>query len=193
MTAPAPSSQLEQIRKEIEAVSEAADRLAASVAPELAVRKPAPGVWSVAECLAHLNLTAQAFLPKLREAIAQGRRDSLLGSGPFRPDFFGRLLIWMLEPPYRMKVKTPPAFDPAVQSAVPLDKVMTEFRALQAQILECVKDCEGLALDRLKVVSPFAQNLKYSVYSTLRVIPSHARRHLWQAERIREALSRPAS
>lgn len=36
--------------------------------------RPAPGRGSVAECIAHLNLTCHAFLPRLEEGLARARR-----------------------------------------------------------------------------------------------------------------------
>jgi uncharacterized damage-inducible protein DinB len=38
--------------------------------------RPSSQSWSMAECLAHLNLTTEAYLPLIREAIARGRATS---------------------------------------------------------------------------------------------------------------------
>ena len=54
--------------------------------------KPRSGVWSIAQCLEHLALTACADLPCIPRAASEGRSSRLLGHGPFRYGVFGRLL-----------------------------------------------------------------------------------------------------
>jgi len=46
----------------------------------------------------------------------------------------------------------------------------------------------AIDLEKIKIRSPFAEKLKYSVYSAFRVLPVHQRRHLWQAERALDIL-----
>ncbi len=44
------------------------------IAPEQSwSRRVEPGRWSMAECVAHLNLTAAAYLPLLHAALERGR------------------------------------------------------------------------------------------------------------------------
>ena len=146
--------------------------------------RPPSGGWSAGECLLHLNLTSERFAPVLEEAVARARAEGLTGTGSFRLDVVGWLLCRLLEPPYRLRTRTPPPFvpDPDGTSARKAD-VMTAFDTWQARLSAIVRSGEALALDRVRVVSPFAAGVKYSVYSALRIIPVHQRRHLWQAER----------
>ena len=39
----------------------------------------------------------------------------------------------------------------------------------------------GFAIYRVKLVSPFAEKMKYNAYSAFVLITAHNRRHLWQA------------
>jgi hypothetical protein len=59
------------------------------------------------------------------------------------------------------------------------------FDGFHDEIARLVHDAREVDLGRLKVVSPFDPRgkLRYSVYSALRVIVVHERRHLWQAAR----------
>lgn len=174
--------QLAEIRKEFEEATEQARVFVKDVAAAQWAKRPARGGWSIAECFIHLNLTSRAFLPLLREAIRSGRAQKLESEGPFRLDLTGRLLCWVIEPPYRMRVKTSEPFEP--RAVEPAEKVMAEFDALQRELTHCVWEANGLALNQLKVQSPFAKKVKYSLYSTFCIIPAHERRHLWQAEQI---------
>jgi hypothetical protein len=154
---------------------------------ELAGRRPDPTSWSVAECLAHLTLTTDAYVPAIREALADGRRQNLLSSRQsFRMELPARLLAWWLEPPYRLKSRTPAAFVPA--SSDPTE-ALPEFLQRQQRLFPLLAEANGLAIDRLRIASPFARQIRYSVYSAFRLIAVHQRRHLWQAEQVARSVT----
>lgn len=173
---------LEDIRAELEAVSKRASAIVAALPPELMGRRPVPESWSVAECLNHLTLTADAYAPVVREALAEGRRHNLRGSGKhFRMEPVAWLLAWWLEPPYRFRSRTPAAFVPATSDPA---EALPHFLERQQQLLGLLAEANGLALERLQIASPFARQVRYSVYSAFRLIAVHERRHLWQAEQV---------
>jgi len=179
-------AQLARVRQELEAATEAMRRLVASVSDEAWARRPAAGGWSVAQCVMHLNTTTQEFLPRLDTAIREGREKGLTGAGLFRRDFAGWMLCKFVEPPYRMKVKTPAKFDP--QEVVSREEALAEWERWQGELFTRVAAADGLALDKVKVVSPFAEKMKYNLLSALMVIPAHQRRHIWQAGQMAKTL-----
>jgi hypothetical protein len=135
--------------------------------------------WAATDCLAHLNLTAEAFWPVLEQAWQAAQ--SMPSSGqPYRLRLMERFLLWFLEPPYRQTVKTPPAFQPAVQ---PREEVLAQFQDHSARLAAFVLSLDGLAIDRPLIVSPFDARVRYSLWAGLRIMAAHHRRHLWQAER----------
>src|SRR5512147_2204452 len=143
--------------------------------------RPAPGRWSAAECVAHLNLSSAAILPILREALreARGRREQ--ASPRYRRDPLGWLLCKVVSPVGGLKMRAAPEFVPS--EAGDIDDLLDEFERLQASLLECVREAEGLPIDRVTLVSPFDARLTYNLYSALTLIPRHQHRHLVQAER----------
>ena len=96
------------------------------------------------------------------------------------------ILLWSLEPPPRFRVKTTAPFKPV--DVEPVAEVLPAFLALQDELRKRVEAADGLAVDRVKVTSPFLSNVKYNVYSAFVIALAHERRHLWQA---RETQSRP--
>jgi hypothetical protein len=52
---------------------------------------------------------------------------------------------------------------------------------------------DGLDVTTIRVTSPFNASLRYSAYSALHILAAHERRHLWQAERVRDQLRKEAS
>jgi hypothetical protein len=181
--------QLERIVQELEAARARAHAVAARLTEEGWRRRPAPGQWSVAECLIHLNLTSDAFLPLIREAIVTGRERHLVGVGPFRRDPVGWFIYRMAEPPVRFPVRTTAAFVPG--GAEPKARVLDAFDALQARLVGSVRDADGLDLGRLRVQSPFDSRLRYNLYSCFTIIPAHQRQHLAQAEEAGRAIAVP--
>ena len=140
----------------------------------------------MAECLVHLNLSTQPYFPVWRETFADASDRQLFSDGPFKLDFWGRMLFWTLEPPPKFRFPAPPNFQPVKVSAP--DQVLASFLKTQENMLASLAAAKGLALDRLKIVSPFARQVRYSVWSSFMVTAAHQRRHLWQAERVADVL-----
>ena len=77
------------------------------------VTRPAPESWSPAECVAHLNLTAMAMLPLIRQGLDEARRLQRSSGARYRRDIVGWLLWRSISTPGRFKTKTIPAFVPS--------------------------------------------------------------------------------
>ena len=170
----------ESVEQELIEGVERARRLVDTTEPRLFTVRPHPSSWSAAECMAHLSLASESFLPILQSAIDDGRKRGL--TGELRPsmEFMAKILKWFLEPPVRMRTKTTAPFVPrAVRARA---EALAEFATLQSELIELLRSAKGLALGKMKVVSPFDSRIKYSVYSAFRIIAAHQRRHLWQAE-----------
>lgn len=175
--------QLQAIVDEFEAASERLARLCATTPAGHWGERVHPDRWSVAECVAHLNLTGEAFVPLLRQALAEARsfRSARLPKR-YRRDFWGWLLWRSSGPPVRIKVKTTAPFVPT--GDLSQADVVATFERLQAEQIACTRAAEGLPLERLKVVSPFDSRIRYNLYACLTILPRHQHRHLWQAEQV---------
>jgi len=99
----------------------------------------------------------------------------------YRMDFIGTALRWSLEPPYRIKTPTTPGFRPA--SVTDRRTVLADFLAQQRAVADVVAQSQGRNISAIKITSPFNDKIRYNVFAALRVITTHNRRHLWQAER----------
>ncbi len=179
--------QLAELTEEFSAATRRVDALARSLSPEQWRRRPSPASWSAIECIQHLNLTAAATLPRVRDGLEEARASGGAAPARLRRDFWGWLLWRGLRQPGRYKSKTTPAFVPDI-SRTPAD-IVAEFRRLQGDHLRYVRQCEGLPVDRTRIVSPFNERLHYSVYSALWILAVHQHRHLWQAEQAARAAS----
>lgn len=172
------NSQLAEVQSKLRTNADRVRNLRAKADARLLTARPRPEGWSAEECLAHLTMSTEGFLPMLRTAMTEARSRNVRSEGPFRLDVLGRMLTWALEPPPRFRIKAPPALHPRTSG----DEV-AKFFASQDRLLELIQELDGMALDRMKVPSPASPKLKYNVWSSLMVTAAHQRRHLWQAER----------
>ena len=179
--------QLEVIVDEFREAQSRLTELANEVPAALWSARPAPTSWSVAECVAHLNLTSRAFLPHIRDGLRRARE--IPGPAPrrYRRDPLGWLLWRTMGPPVRLRVGTAAPFVP-VDTPGP-ESLIPEFEALQREQIECVEAADGLPLNRVRIASPFDERVHYNLYSCLSILPRHQLRHLWQAERAASTLS----
>ena len=178
-----------QLRQVSEALAHAEARLAkvAEAVPDVRwnVRSD-PARWSVAECVAHLNLTNAAFEPRVRKAIEEARALPRAGSEEYKRDFLGRMFGTMVGPlpmvgKFRIgRVKTTAPFVPS--GSLPKQELVAEFKRLHVSLDDMVKECNGLAIDQVKITSPFGEKIHYNLYSAFVMIPRHDERHLQQAE-----------
>ena len=182
---------LEEVEAEIDEATKRAWQLVRTTDPRLFTVRPNPASWSAAECLSHLSISSEQFLPVLRKAIDDGRAKGLTSDRKPSMDVLGRVLRWFLEPPIRKKVTTTARFVP--KSVRAKADAFGEFSSLQSKLLDLVQEAGGLDLRRLKVVSPFDKRVKYNLYSAFLILVAHQRRHLWQAEQAVAELRKHAS
>jgi hypothetical protein len=183
------SKNLEDLKTEFRQISERARELVGPLNPGLLERRPKPQSWSVAECLAHLNVSADAYFPIWERELDQARkRLPAARTDTYRMDFWGRILFWTLEPPPKFRFPAPANFQPV--NTGPTEKILPDFLARQKSILEMLDRSRGLPIDKIKIASPFDRRVHYNIWSSFCVTAAHERRHLWQAERAAKDLIR---
>jgi hypothetical protein len=174
------NSQLEEIVSEFNSASVRARNLHRNLSPDRWNRRPAPESWSPGECVVHLNLTAIAMMPLIRQGIDEARRSGRAAGDRYRRGLVGWLLWKSISTPGRFKAKTIAAFVPT--SDRPAEEVMAEFDRLQAEQVALTRAADGLPIDSVKMASPFNAKVRYNIFSALSILARHQHRHLWQAE-----------
>jgi len=179
------NAQLQAIVDDLDSASRRLGALGAVVSCDAWDRRPAAGQWSPAECLEHLNLTSTALVPMLRRALEDARTAGPRTGSSYRRDVTGWLIWTVMAPSNGLKTKTIPAFVPSATQRA--DRLIAEFERLQAAVIACVREADGLPIDRVKLESPFDARVKYNLYSVLTLVPRHQHRHLRQAQRAASA------
>jgi hypothetical protein len=162
------------------------DRLADAMSDDEWPARSDPARWSVAECVAHLNLTNAAYVPRIRKAIEEARKLPRHVGGSYQRGMIGKVFAAMVGPLPKIgkirigRVSTKPDFVPG--GSLPKQQVLAEFKRLQLELIGMVRESDGLAIDKVKITSPFGEKIHYDVYSTYVILPRHEERHIQQAE-----------
>ena len=177
---------LDDVERELNEATRRAWTLVQNTEGRLFTVRPSNAAWSAAECIAHLNVSSEMFLPVLDAALDDARKRALLSDRPPKMDVLGRVLRWFLEPPIRQRVKTTAPFVP--RSVRAKAEAFAEFASLQEKLVDQLHRARGVDLRKIKIISPFDRRVRYNVFSAFRIVVAHQRRHLWQGEQALAAL-----
>ena len=175
--------ELEDYRIQIGRIKRRCEALVEGLGNEAFNWKPEEHRWSICECLSHLNVTAELYLPVIDKALAKSRSQGLLGDVPARRGLIGGWIVRFSEPPAKRRVKAPKVFLPKAEQ--PLDSVVPKFMELQDRLVKRLRQANGLDLWRTKIRSPAIALLRLSLGETFALLTGHERRHLWQAEQVK--------
>jgi hypothetical protein len=148
---------------------------------------PAPGRWSIAQCLTHLNSVNGQDLVFIFAAVASA---SARSPGPYRYGSLWRYFIRTMEPPVKTKFKVPKNYQPPPRAE--LNPTLTEYRRICSALLDCIHRANGLDLARVKTPLPAIKFLKMPLGARWELLTAHDRRHLWQSRAVRSNPQFPA-
>jgi len=160
--------------------------LVSDLATDQFTKQPQPGKWSVAECILHLNTTAQVVQSLMEKAIAEGKRSNKVGSGPFGIGVKGRLLFWIAEPPPKFRMRAPKKVRPPAAINDPA-RLLPDFLKAQDEWERLIRESAGLDLGKI-MVGPRFSAFRMRLAGVVPWMMAHQRRHLLQAENVKRQI-----
>jgi hypothetical protein len=176
-----------RLASELSANDRTAQTLTAGLAEEQLNWQPAPGSWSVGQCLEHLCLTNEAYRQAISAAL-QGKPDAPTEN--IRPGWFGRWFIRsFVEPsPNKKRAKAPSKIRPAARVELSIfDRFLSDNRAWR----ELIVGARGKNVNRIRFANPFVPGIRFTVGTGLEIISGHERLHLLQGQRVRDSATFP--
>lgn len=133
--------------------------------------------WSVLECLEHLNLYGDFYLPEIEE---QMKRKSTLAVENFKPGWLGNYFAESMKPsPNMKKMKT---FKDKNPNKSQLDfSTVERFIKQQKELLHSLEQAKSVNLNTVKTKITLSPWIKLKLGDTLRFVIFHNERHLVQA------------
>ena len=182
---PAISENRDAILQQLQSSEEAAARLIAGVSRAQMNWQPHQGrSWSIWQCLDHLARTNRIYCQSMLEAITH-ERQKMKGTSAISPGWFGRWYIAKMEPPVRTRFKTVKTLTPEAEGDRQV--ALRDFVDSHAEARRVMASWEQMDLNRVRFRNPFVPVLRFTVGTGLLIVNAHDRRHLWQAERVKES------
>ena len=173
----------ERLIRELEANDQRARSLAAQLTLEQLNWQPAPGAWSIGQCLEHLAIANELYLDAIAAAL-EGKSGKAVQS--LAPGRFSRWFIRsFIEPsPQTKRAPAPKKIRP--NSQVPTT-VLDRFLRSNEKAREVVRRAAGCNVNRIRFKNPFIRGIRFTVGTGLEIISGHERRHLLQGDNVRSA------
>jgi hypothetical protein len=174
---------------ELDATDRWANALVGGLSPAQLNWRPAEDLWSVGQCLQHLHVANEVYLPAIATAL-DDRRPSPVQD--ITPGWFGRWFIrTYIEPSSTGKRARAPRKIAPAQHIDP--SVLDLFLRSNEVARDLVHRAGAYNVNRIRFGNPFVPLLRFTVGTGLEIVWRHQRRHLMQAERIRQAPGFPQS
>jgi len=168
---------------EFNAADERAIALAKGLTPRQLDWAARPGDWGIGQCLEHLSIANDKYLPAIASALV-GRRSSVVQE--ITPGWFGRWFIRSyIEPSAKTKrARAPKAITPGAQSD---PAILDRFLGSNDKAREIVHRAKNCDVNRVRFTNPFVPLIHFTVGTGFEILSKHQTRHLLQAERVRQA------
>ncbi len=136
--------------------------------------------WTVLECLEHLNLYGDFYLPEIESRIQVSKSN---GASMFNPGLLGNYFAKSMLPKQKLnKMKTFKDKDP-INSMLD-KKCIDRFIQQQHKTLELLNMASNKDLNKIKTVVSISKLIKLKLGDTFRVLIYHNQRHIEQANRL---------
>jgi hypothetical protein len=170
----------QQVQHEITEANEQVRQLQQQPAEALRHR-PRPDAWSALDCVEHMNLFYDDYLPRVEAAVQGGAPSTKL---TYSPGFFGKKMVESLRPQQgerRMKIKTFKKMTPHTDDKGP-EPVFAAFFQHHNYLEELLTQGASLDWNRAKVASAIGPILRFKLGDCFRLLLAHTERHLLQAQ-----------
>lgn len=186
-TATAAAAWSTRLIAELNASDDRAKKLVSGLTPEQLNWQPRPGAWSIGQCLEHLCITNELYAPAISASLA-GKKVSQVQD--ITPGWFGRWFIKsFIEPsPQTKQASAPKKIVPSLRVEL---SVLDRFLRSNQATREIIQQAHDYDVNRIRFKNPFIPLLRFTVGTGLEVISGHERRHLLQAERVKQSSDFP--
>ena len=174
---------------ELHAADERAEQLARGLNREQLNWRPAIGSWSIGQCLDHLLVTNDVYLPAISVSLNGGQRSPVQ---EVTPGWFGRWFIRTFIAPSSKgtKAKAPKKIQPAKEIELSvLDAFLRSNTAARALILKASE----YDVNHIRFKNPLLSILRFTAGTGLEIVSKHESRHLLQAELVRQSSGFPGT
>lgn len=149
--------------------------------------KPSPKKWSVAECLAHLNIYAKHYLTRAEKKM-NSKGELANPKDSFHAGYWGEKMTVTMKPlpdgTIPSPMKTAFFYDPANKKGSVDSSTLSTFISYHKQMLDQIKRAHKYDLEGIKVMSTLGPLLMFKLGDVYRFMVAHDQRHLLQSRKV---------
>ena len=136
--------------------------------------------WSVLECLQHLNLYGNFYLPEIKNRI---ETSTTKPTPEFKSGWMGNYFAQSMLPKEKLnKMKAFKSMNPIHSSLS--QTTVTVFIDQQKQLLDLLKASKNVNLNKIKTSISITSLIKLKLGDTFRFLIYHNKRHIVQAQKV---------
>jgi hypothetical protein len=168
------------------------DRCAAALGAGLSADQmnwqPSPDAWSIGQCLEHLHIANEVYLPTIAGALDGQERRAV---NQIELGWFSRWFIrnYIAPNPNGPRARAPRKIRPAKRVE---PEILAAFLGGNQTARELVMRASVYDVNRIRFKNPFVALLRFTVGAGLEIVVKHQSRHLLQAEGVRRSADFPA-
>ena len=149
--------------------------------PELLTRQPAPGKWSIAQILEHLNAYGRYYIPEIRKALDESNLSPEL---KYNSGWLGNFFTNSMKPTAEKRVKNKMKAMKDYTPTPDLDSktVIDEFIRQQQEMLNLLEISAQKNLGRIRIPISITKFIRLKLGDTFRFLTAHNQRHFIQCE-----------
>lgn len=136
--------------------------------------------WSVLECLEHLNLYGDYYLPTIKKALLSNKAQPEIY---FTSGWLGNYFAQRMLPSTNMKTMRTFKDKNPVYSTLP-SNVMDRFLHQQQECLELLRMAEYRSLSRIRITVSISYFIRLKLGDTFQFMINHNIRHMQQIDRV---------
>jgi len=147
--------------------------------------KADPTSWSILECLEHLNLYGDFYLPQIEDKI---KNSSTQSEPEFKSGWLGDYFAKSMLPKEKLnKMKTFKDKNPL--NAKLDERVIDRFIGQQIKLLDLLSLSGNVSLNKIKISTSISKLIRLKLGDTFRFYINHMIRHMKQVDKVKAAMT----
>lgn len=176
------------LQQQTELLLEKAVREWQMITPAIFKKQPSPNAWSAMQCIGHLNMYGDYYLPAIENAITVAKNKGNINSEVFTPgllgNYFTNLMKTTAGKPSK-KMKAPKGY--TISNEGLSDEVIATFIDQQEKLLQLLEDAKDVNLNNIRIPISIAKFIKLKLGDVFMFLIAHNVRHVQQADRAIDA------
>jgi len=177
-----------EVEQRLRAILDTVEREFRPLSDEQLRQKPAPGAWSIIECLQHLNLAERYYIRNLqKKADDLGLVQYAPSDQTLTSDWVGKALRYLVDPQSTLKLPAPGMIRP--RKDLEPGPVLAQFVELQTLFIGLIDRLSYYDWNTTRLPTLLGNWLKIRLGDAILMLVAHTERHLQQAMRVKKGFT----